>query len=62
VFEPFEQADSSAVRRFGGLGLGLTIARKLIERHGGHVDLRSDGKAGGSTVLITLPSASPAEP
>jgi signal transduction histidine kinase len=56
VFEPFMQGDGTAARRFGGLGLGLTIARKLIERHGGHVDLRSDA-SGGSTVLITLPLA-----
>ena len=54
VFEPFTQVDSTSSRRFGGLGLGLTIARKLIERHGGHVDLRSDA-SGGATVLITLP-------
>ena len=59
VFEPFSQLDSSAARRHGGLGLGLTIARKLIERHGGHVDLRSDAAAGGSTVLITLPACLP---
>jgi len=57
VFEPFRQADSSAARRFGGLGLGLTIARKLVERHGGHVDLRGNGAAEGTTVLITLPAA-----
>ena len=59
LFEPFRQADGTATRRFGGLGLGLTIARKLIERHGGHVDLRSDGPSGGSTVLVTLPLAPP---
>jgi signal transduction histidine kinase len=57
LFEPFHQLDGSASRRFGGLGLGLTIARKLIERHGGHVDLRSEGPVGGATVLITLPQA-----
>ncbi len=56
VFEPFSQLDSSAARRHGGLGLGLTIARKLVERHGGHVDLRSDPAAGGATVLVTLPA------
>jgi signal transduction histidine kinase len=56
VFEPFNQGDGSAARRFGGLGLGLTIARKVVERHGGHVDLRSDAAAGGSTVLVTLPA------
>ena len=56
IFDPFKQADSSVARRHGGLGLGLTIARKLIESHGGHVDLRSDAAAGGSTVLVTLPA------
>jgi signal transduction histidine kinase len=59
VFEPFSQLDSSAARKHGGLGLGLTIARKLIERHGGHVDLRSDATVGGSTVLVTLPTSPP---
>ena len=59
IFEPFSQLDNSAARRHGGLGLGLTIARKLVERHGGHIDLRSDAAIGGSTVLVTLP-ASPA--
>jgi signal transduction histidine kinase len=59
IFEPFHQADSSAARRFGGLGLGLTIARKVIERHGGYIDLRGNGAAAGATVLITLPGAPP---
>jgi signal transduction histidine kinase len=54
MFEPFRQHDGSATRVHGGLGLGLTIARKLIERHGGHLDLRSES-AGGSTCLVTLP-------
>jgi hypothetical protein len=58
VFEPFVQQDGSASRPHGGLGLGLTIARKLIERHGGHLDVRSD--ATGTTFLITLPAASAA--
>ena len=59
VFEPFSQLDSSAARTHGGLGLGLTIARRLIERHGGHVDLRSDAAVRGATVLVTLPVSSP---
>jgi signal transduction histidine kinase len=57
IFEPFNQVDGSPRRHFGGLGLGLTIARRLVERHGGHIDLRSDDAAGGATVLITLPVA-----
>jgi signal transduction histidine kinase len=60
VFEPFSQLDNSAARRHGGLGLGLTIARRLVERHGGHVDLRSDAAVTGATVLVTLPAASSA--
>ena len=59
VFEPFSQLDSSAARTHGGLGLGLTIARRLIEGHGGHVDLRSDVAVRGATVLVTLPVSSP---
>jgi signal transduction histidine kinase len=56
VFEPFTQQDGSAARAHSGLGLGLTIARRLIEHHGGHLDLWS-GAANGSTVLVTLPGA-----
>jgi signal transduction histidine kinase len=55
VFEPFTQQDGSAARTHGGLGLGLTIARRLIERHGGHLDLQS-AAAVGVTVLVTLPA------
>jgi signal transduction histidine kinase len=58
VFEPFRQQDSSPSRAHGGLGLGLTIARRLIEAHGGRVDVRSDGPGRGATFLVTLPSAS----
>jgi signal transduction histidine kinase len=56
VFEPFAQQDGSTARAHGGLGLGLTIARTLVERHGGHLDLRSEGSGGGATVLVTLPA------
>ncbi len=56
VFEPFWQADLSTSRSHGGLGLGLTIARKLVEQHGGHLDLGSEGSGGGATVLVTLPA------
>jgi signal transduction histidine kinase len=58
VFEAFQQLDSSASRPHGGLGLGLTIARRLIEAHGGRVDVRSAGPGRGATFLVTLPRAS----
>jgi signal transduction histidine kinase len=54
VFHPFTQQDSSSARPHGGLGLGLNVSRRLIERHGGHLDLRS-GESG-STFLVTLPA------
>jgi signal transduction histidine kinase len=55
VFEPFRQEDSSRARRHGGLGLGLSIAQRLVEAHGGRVDVRSDGPDQGATFQVTLP-------
>lgn len=62
VFEPFRQADGSASREHGGLGLGLAIAKQLIELHGGTIAARSEGKGNGATFEIFLPSIVAAVP
>jgi PAS domain S-box-containing protein len=55
IFERFRQADSRSTRKHGGLGLGLAIARHLVELHGGSVRAQSDGLGRGATVTIVLP-------
>jgi light-regulated signal transduction histidine kinase (bacteriophytochrome) len=55
IFERFRQADGSASRRHGGLGLGLSIARNLIELHGGTIRAFSAGIGRGSSFVISMP-------
>lgn len=55
VFDRFRQADSTSTRQHGGLGLGLAIARHLIEIHGGIIEARSDGEGQGAVLTVTLP-------
>ena len=61
VFDRFRQADPSSTRRHGGLGLGLSIVKQLIELHGGSISAASAGKGSGSTFRITLPPVSKTE-
>ena len=63
VFEPFVQTDGSLARSEGGLGIGLTLVRSLVEMHGGRVEAHSPGLGQGSEFTIRLPArvAQPAE-
>jgi CheY-like chemotaxis protein len=62
VFEPFIQADNSLARTQGGLGIGLTLVRRLTEMHGGRVEAFSDGPGKGSEFVVHLPTRSAPPP
>jgi len=55
VFDRFRQADQKTSRHYGGMGLGLSIVRHLVELHGGTVQASSDGEGQGATFTVTLP-------
>jgi signal transduction histidine kinase len=55
VFDEFRQADMSSVRKKGGLGLGLSIARRLVELHGGSIKATSAGAGRGAKFVLSLP-------
>ena len=61
VFDLFTQIESGAGGRVGGLGIGLTLVRHLVELHGGTVHVTSDGSGHGSEFVVRLPSL-PAQP
>ena len=56
LFQPFEQADPSVSRQFGGLGLGLAISKRLIDLHHGRIEAESRGRSFGATFKVTLDS------
>jgi CheY-like chemotaxis protein len=61
VFDRFRQGDSSTTRAYGGVGLGLSIVRHLVELHGGAARAESEGEGRGSTFTIELPGVRAAE-
>jgi signal transduction histidine kinase len=56
VFQRFSQADTSSARRFGGLGLGLSLVKDLVELHGGTISAQSEGVGRGATFTVTFPA------
>ena len=61
MFEPFRQADAASTRAHGGLGIGLTIVRRLTEMHGGTVAVVSEGPGKGASFTVTLPVRLPVQ-
>jgi CheY-like chemotaxis protein len=55
VFDTFRQSDSKSTRSHGGLGVGLSIAKHLVELHGGSIEARSEGSGKGAEFVVTLP-------
>ncbi|HEX8310683.1 MAG TPA: ATP-binding protein, partial [Chthoniobacteraceae bacterium] len=54
IFDAFQQGEESVTRQFGGLGLGLTVAKALVDAHGGHIEAKSAGPGRGATFTIEL--------
>jgi CheY-like chemotaxis protein len=57
IFDRFRQGDASATRTHGGLGLGLSITKHIVELHGGTIGAHSEGPGHGATFLVRLPAA-----
>ena len=61
IFDMFTQFPGHRDRSHGGLGIGLTLAKRLVELHGGMIEARSPGPGQGSSFTVTLPAASPSD-
>src|SRR5678815_2938779 len=59
IFEPFKQVDSSPTRSAGGLGIGLTLVRRVMDLHGGNISASSRGLGHGSEFVVRLPVVAP---
>ena len=62
IFDMFTQADRSLERSHGGLGIGLTLVKHLVELHGGKVSVKSEGEGRGSEFLVRVPLERPVDP
>ena len=58
VFDRFRQADATSTRSHGGLGIGLTLVKRIVELHGGTVHAESAGEGQGASFVVALPAAS----
>jgi len=56
LFNAFEQGDPSVTRRFGGLGMGLSISKALVDLHGGSISVQSAGRNKGATFTVAFPT------
>jgi PAS domain S-box-containing protein len=59
IFDLFVQGERNVDRREGGLGIGLTVVRRLVEMHGGRIEARSQGRGAGSEFVVRLPALAP---
>jgi len=55
IFNPFEQVDNSASRKYQGTGLGLSLTKRLVELHGGRIWAESEGEGKGSRFTFLIP-------
>lgn len=56
IFDMFQQVDATLDRSHGGLGIGLTLVKRIVEAHGGSVEAHSDGPGAGTEFVVTLPA------